>query len=244
MAPYPFTSPALVCDRDTGELVRGWQREALLGQMGAEQRDIDAAEARKLKAVTEWADLHRADAAEVEAESAAHPYDGPRLFADGREMPIVMSGVPVEEFCLAELSAALGISQGAARAVTEEGLEVRERLPRLWGKTMEAVLPVWLARAVARETRSLSDEAADFVDRHLAPFARTLTTTRIKNLVAAAILKFDPDRAAADEAAAAEGRGVWFDFEHGGDAWIGDDARPNGTSRVEAVADTHADPFR
>jgi hypothetical protein len=116
----------------------------------------------------------------------------------------MMSGVPVDDFCLAELSAALGISQGAARARTEEALELRERLPRLWAAVHACRLAAWMARQVARETRSLSDEAADFVDRQLAPFARTLTLTRIKRLVAAAIKRFDPERAAADERATAD----------------------------------------
>jgi hypothetical protein len=82
---------------------------------------------------------------------------------------------------------------------------------------------------------SLSEEAADFVDRQLAPFARTLT--RIKNLLAVAILRFDPERAAAEEAAAADNRGIWCDHERGGDALVGEDSRPNGTGRMETVAD-------
>ncbi len=230
---------------------RGFAREGLLSSLGAVQRDIDAAEAGKLVMVTDWADLHRAD----EVASRRVPEGLLPLataLVDCHDMPIVMSGVPVEEFCLAELSAALHLSHGATRSLTEDALELRERLPRLWDKIHAGVLPVWKGRLVAKETRSLPDQAADYVDRQLAPFARNLTPARIHNLVAAAVLRFDPDRAAA----ASDGRGVWFDFEHGGahptnlngaadpaDPAQGDltgvaGSRPGGVGRVEAVAST------
>jgi hypothetical protein len=213
---------------------RGWRREALLSGLAADQREVDAAEARKLRRITDWADLHRADAAESFADEALLPGHG------DHSMPILMSGVPVDEFCLAELATALRCSHGAARARTEEALEVRERLPRLWDKVHIGALPAWKALAVAKETLSLSDDAADHVDRHLAPFARSLTVGRIKNLVAAAILRFDPDRAAADAAAASDARGVWFDFEHGAAELPTTDARPDGTARFEGVGDVPA----
>ena len=209
---------------------RGWRRELVLSGLAADQRDIDAAEARKLLKITEWADLHRADVVVL---------DGDTLLPsplDSHDEPILMSGVPIDEYCLAELSAALRPSHGAARSITEDGLEIRERLPRCWDRVQAGKLPAWKARTIAKQTRSLSDEAADWVDRHLAPFASKLSTTRIKKAVDAAILTFDPDRAAADARAASDGRGVWFDFEHGDDDPVLDESRPDGTMRFEGVA--------
>ncbi|GAA1914479.1 hypothetical protein J2S63_003037 [Marmoricola bigeumensis] len=229
MAHYPFGTAEV--EHDLGELTRGWDRTARLSRMQTRRRAREASEAQDLLDLVGWADDHRTDALESWAGAALLPGH------EGHSEPIMMSGVPVDDFCLAELSAALGISQGAARARTEEALELRERLPRLWTAVHAGRLAAWMARQVARETRSLSDEAADFVDRQLAPFARTLTLTRIKRLVAAAIKRFDPERAAADERAAAEDRGVWFDLEHGGDELVTEDSRPNGTGRLEAVAD-------
>jgi hypothetical protein len=221
-----FRSPA---PADLTPQGREWRREALLSGIGAEDREIQAAEARKLVAITAWADLHRTDAAESFADESLLPGH------DQHSMPIVMAGVPVEEYCLAELATAMRVSHGAARARTEQALELRERLPRLWGKVHAAKLPAWMALVVAKETLSLSDEAAEFVDRQLAPFARTLTLARIKRAVAAAILRFDPERAAAEAAAASDGRGVWFDLEHGSAELPTTDARPDGVGRCEIV---------
>src|SRR3954453_395177 len=186
MSAEPVTTPDQARDRELGELTRGWAREALLGSMAADQREIDAAEARKLQRVTVWADLHRTDVVESHA--------GEDLLGghDQHSMPILMSGVPVAEYCLAELSAALRTGHGAVRALTEQALEGRERLPRLWARCQAGHLPAWKLRLVAKETLSLSDEAADYVDRHLAPFAKHLSVGRIKNPITTAILRHDP----------------------------------------------------
>jgi hypothetical protein len=233
MAHYPFGSPEVADhDLDVGELTRGWDRTARLARMKSRARDRDASEALDLLDLVGWADDHRTDAAESFADAALLPGH------QDHSCPIWMSGVPVDEYCLAELSSALGLSQASARARTEQALELRQRLPRLWAKIHTGTLPAWKARLVAKDTLTLSDEAADYVDRHLAPFAKDLSLTRIKNLITAAILRFDPDKAAEQEAAAGESRGVWFDLEHGGDDLVTDASRPNGTGRMEAVADT------
>ena len=215
---------------------REWARRGVLSSLGGVQREIDAGEARKLTLVTEWADLHRADAASEQTDS-----DGvlrPTSVFDFPSEPVLMSGVPVDDHCLAELATALRLSHGAARGLTEDALELRERLPRLWARVQAGTCKVGKARAVAQRTRSLSDEAADHVDRQLAPFAGSLGVGRIKTAVDAAILRFDPERAAAEAAEASDSRGVWFDLEHGGDDLALDDSRPNGVGRLEAVAST------
>ena len=228
----PGTPAARVRDVEPRE----WARRGVLSSLGGVQREVDAGEARKLRLVTEWADLHRADAVseQTDSDGVLHPAS---VYAFSSE-PVVMSGVPVDEFCLAELATALRLSHGTARGLTEDALELRERLPRLWVKVHAGTCPVWKARLVAQKTRSLSDAAADFVDRQLAPFAATLGAGRIKTAVDAAILRFDPDRAAAEAAEASDNRGVWFDLEHGGDDLVLDDSRPNGVGRLEAVAST------
>ena len=225
------TSPIAAADQDLDPRLRAWDRTARLSRIKARRQERDALEAADMLDIVGWADDHRADVVSSFAGSSLLP--GQEHFSE----PIMMSGVAVDEFCLAELATALRISQGATRARTEQSLEVRERLPRLWVKVHAGVLPAWKARQVAQLTLTLSDEAADYVDRQLAPFARTLTTTRVKNLVDAAILRFDPERAKAEAEAAGERRGVWFDLEPGGDELATDGSRPDGTGRMEAVAD-------
>ena len=232
MAPYPFgsTEVAPVDHRDLGELTREWDRTARLERMQTRRRDRDASEALDLIDLAGWADDHRTDAVESWAGESLLPGH------DSHTEPIMMAGVPVDEFCLAELSAALGISQASARARLEQTLELRQRLVRLWAAVHAGKLPAWKARQVAQMTLSLSDEAADHVDRHLAPFAGDLGLGRIKNLIKAAILRFDPETAAADAAQASDGRGVWTDLEHGGAELPTDGSRPNGVGRTEIVA--------
>ena len=212
---------------------REWARRNVLSSVKSQQREIDAGEARKLKLATDWADLHRADAVEEQTDEDG-VFRAESVFAFATE-PVVMSGVPVDDHCLAELATGLRLSHGATRSYVEDGLEIRERLPRLWAKVQAGKCKVGKARAVAQKTRSLSDEAADYVDRHLAPFAGSLGAGRIKTAVDAAVLKFDPARAAAEAAAASNNRGVWVDHEHGGADLVLDGSRPNGTGRAAVV---------
>ncbi|GAA1937442.1 HNH endonuclease signature motif containing protein [Nocardioides marmoribigeumensis] len=140
---------------------------------------------------------------------------------------------------MTELATALRTSHAAARSLTEDALELRERLPRCWARVHAGKCPAWKARTVAQQTRTLPEEAADWVDRNLAPFATSLSVTRIKNAAAAAVLRFDPDRAAAEAEAASDKRGVWFDFEHGADDLddpVLQGSRPDGTMRFEGLA--------
>ncbi|MDR7360847.1 HNH endonuclease signature motif containing protein [Nocardioides marmoribigeumensis] len=224
-----FTAPA---PEDLTSQGRGWRREVLLSGVRAEQRTIEAAEARKLSLVTEWADLHRADTVVLDGGSLLPA----PVSVDPANMPILMSGVAVEEYCVTELATTLRTSHGAARSLTQDALELRERLPRLWTRVHAGKCPAWKARKVAQHTLALSDEAADWVDRNLAPFTTSLSVTRIKNAINAAVLRFDPDRAAAEAEAASDRRGVWFDYEHGADDLVLQDSRPDGTMRFEGLA--------
>ena len=102
----------------------------------------------------------------------------------------------------------LGMSERAARSYLGEALELRDRLPRLYAKTLEGVLPTWRAREIAARTRTLSPEVAAYVDAHLAGFADKISTARVIRCVEAAVLHGDPDTAQARAEAAAEHRRV------------------------------------
>ena len=132
----------------------------------------------------------------------------------------------VEEFAVCQLAAALGMSEPAARRYVGQGLELRDRLPRLWAQVMAGLLPAWKARKIAEQTIPLSAAAAAYVDAQLAPFAHKLSFGRILAAVEAAILRHDPDLAAERAAQAAERRGVWIED------------RPEGLTEIHAVTDT------
>ena len=117
-------------------------------------------------------------------------------------LPISGPGVPqVEEFCVAELGAALGISTEAAKKMMGHALELAHRLPRLWARVQRAEVPVWRARLVAEATihahPALSPEAVDWVDAQVAPFVERTGAAAIERLVEQAIklhgLATEPD---------------------------------------------------
>jgi hypothetical protein len=213
---------------------RSSQRRMALDRIAARRASIRAAEADELAAVTEWADLHRSDAADDLLSAVAGLVPSARR-GSWDTCPIDMSGIPVDEYALAELAATLEVSDTTAREVVEDALELRERLPRTWARILALAVPVWKGRILARRTRTLSSEAADYLDRHLALHLHRLSKSRIKAAADAAVLRFDPDRAAADAAEAGDERGVWFDFESGES--LEGTAGPNGTARFSGVAD-------
>ncbi|GAA1915703.1 DUF222 domain-containing protein [Nocardioides marmoribigeumensis] len=219
---------------ETSRDARSTLRRGLLDRVAQRRADIRAAEADELVAVTEWADLHRTDAADHLLSVAAGMLPAPRLAA-WATCPVDMSGVPVDEYALAELATTLQVPDTCARELVEDALELRERLPRSWARVIALAVPVWKARLLARRTRTLSPEAAEHVDRHLAAHLHKLSTTRIKAAVDAAVLRFDPDRAQAEADQAGESRGVWFEFEPGS---LEQSTGTGGTARFGGVADT------
>ncbi len=179
-------------DEAAGE-ARATARRRLLDRVAQQQATIRAAEADELVAVTEWADLHRADAADDLLGTAAGVYPSRRL-ACFETCPVDMSGIPVDEYALAELATTLQVADTTARELVEDALELRERLPRTWARILALQVPTWKARALARRSHSLSPQAADYLDQHLAAHLHKLSLGRIKAAVAAAVLRFDPER--------------------------------------------------
>ena len=145
------------------------------------------------------------------------------------EVAIAGPGAPlVAEFACAELAAALGVPTEWGTRLAGDALELRHRLPRLWARTTRGELPVWRSRRISQATRSLSCEAAAWVDAQVAPFAHRIGPTQTDRLVAAAIARFDPDLAEQQRRAAADGR--FFEVDHQQVAFAG-------TSRVYGELD-------
>jgi hypothetical protein len=226
------TAPALTLIPGESVEVLGLDADHTLGMVINERRRQDEAAARELKAVTHWADLHRVTDGTIGAIDAslcagyARPGVDPLLGREGQLRFLGEGAFAVEEFAVSQLATALGMGEAAARAYVGQGLELRERLPRLWGKVMAGLLPAWKARQIAAETIPLNAAAAGYVDAHLAPFAHTMSLHRILRCVHAAVIRHDHTLAADRAAKAAEGRGVWVD----------DDL--DGTSRIVAVTTT------
>ena len=93
-----------------------------------------------------------------------------------------------------------------------DSVELKYRLPRVWARVQSGDLEPWRARRIAQETLGLTREAAAFVDAQVAPFAHRIGIAALERLVAEAVARFMPDKAAEDAAKAADGR--HFTIEH------------------------------
>jgi hypothetical protein len=157
----------------------------------------------ELELAVQWALLHPCPGNEWPAH-----WGDPSLDAD--VTPLAGPGAPlVAEFAPADLAAALGITLDAARELIGDGLELTYRLTGLWDLTQTGAVPVWRARAIARETHDLSMEAAAFADRLICATPAKIHLVDAKRLVDEARLYYDPDRAIADEEHELTRRGVW-----------------------------------
>ena len=80
-------------------------------------------------------------------------------------------GTPeVSEYCAAELGVLQGTGIMAARSLIADALDLRYRLPRLWGRVLTGGVRAWQARRIAEQTRPLSWEACADVDHALSDF--------------------------------------------------------------------------
>ncbi|QIK65090.1 DUF222 domain-containing protein [Nocardioides sp. HDW12B] len=217
-----------------GVEVLGLDASATLSFVTGRRRAVDLAAAQELEGVAHWADLHRVgglgsvDSEILDAMSIAEQLaaESDRRGVEGVLRLAGQGAFMVEEYAVAELATALGLGERAGRAYVGQAVELRDRLPRCWAAVMAGALPAWKARQVAERTIPLADGTAAAVDASLAPFAGRLTLARITRAVDAAILRHEPDLAAAREAEAAEKRGVWLE-----------DAL-DGTSTLDARLDT------
>ncbi|MDF9716293.1 hypothetical protein INN71_15250 [Nocardioides sp. ChNu-153] len=175
-----------------------------------------SAEVATFVAVADWADAHTDGVVGDPIGPLGLWHEDPSAVPGGdRFLELGGPGAPlVSEFCLYEISAALGRSVASGRPLVGDAIELRHRLPRLYARvlagadpaTQKRALPVWRARKIAALTRTLTAEAADFVDRNLAPVAHRATMPTVERLVAEAIARFDPENAELDRVDADAGR--------------------------------------
>ncbi|WP_030485100.1 HNH endonuclease signature motif containing protein [Nocardioides aequoreus] len=188
------------------------------------------AQVRQLRLALQWALLHPA------AEGAAYAGwgDDGLVLGDGVGGPIPLAGDGAPLVAAAaplELAAALGRPAEHAQQLLGDTLELVFRLPRLWELMCAGRIPVWRARAISRETRDLSLDAALHADRLLCAVPDRLdqlTAAGAARLVHEARLHADPDRARADEDEALARRGVWLQR----------DGRAPGVTDVHLTLDT------
>jgi hypothetical protein len=140
-------------------------------------------------------------------------------------------GTPaVAAFAAESLAVAVGCSPAEAASRMADALDLRHRLPLLGDHVDALRVPVWMARRVAARSRTLSREAAAWVDRQLAVRVGSVGPAQLDRLVAEAAARCDGE-SLADRTAAA--RASWdVVLSHP------DPATYAGTSHLHATGDT------
>lgn len=186
-------------------LERHRDRRLLAGAVDALARER-AAQVDLLVAAADWADAHPVG----EGEAAAS-HGGSGAYGE-QAVSLAGPGAPLmSEFAAFEFAAALGWTPERTRALIADAIELRHRLPRLWDLTVsDRLVPVHVARHIARHTLDLTKDAANQADRAVAgePPSR-IAKARALRLVDEVRLWFDPDRAVDDEQHALAARGAW-----------------------------------
>jgi hypothetical protein len=198
LAPCPVRDDALDCLDASATLAFA------AGAQAAEQ----AARVALLDAAAHWADLH---GVLDKAGSVALP-GAERLISFGGARTPSMT-----EFCPAELGAVLGMSTYAASRLIGDALDLRHRLPVLWGRVRAGEVKAWMGQQAAQATRDQSAEIAAIVDATIAPYAHRLSWGRLEAIIDAVIIEAHPAAAAEKARHAALEQGVWVSpsTEHG-----------------------------
>ena len=173
---------------------------AVLGFVRDRRAVADRAEAELLQLAVSWVAMHSVDSIDQAATVWDRTYGDTGITVAGPGAPLVA------EFSVAEFAVAVGLSTEAGKAYLGEAVELRYRLPRTWKRVRAGELVAWRARRIARATILLSAEAADFVDRHVAPYAHRIRVSQLDRLITEAIDRFLPEEAERRRQAAADGR--------------------------------------
>jgi hypothetical protein len=167
---------------------------AVLAAARRERIEADAAEARLLERVAEWAQLHQVT-------------DPDERIATYGDTPVSLAGAGaphVAHFAVLEFGAVIGISRRATESLFGDVIELAHRLPKTWERVTGGTLKPWRARQIAQATQVLSMEAAAFVDSQVAAFANRISPAELQRLIDTAIARFMPGHAEQIAAAAEE----------------------------------------
>ncbi|WP_370039606.1 hypothetical protein, partial [Nocardioides sp.] len=187
------------------------------GDLLTEIRDLDKAadqaDRDRFIAIAEWADRHTTGQLmpdlygtfglpDDDAHTAAENAWVTRFGMPGADTLLELAGPgapEISEFAVIELAAALGRSTDSGRMLLSDAVEARYRLPKIWQRLVDGQVQVWRVRRVTDLTRGLTQEAAAFVDAHLAHAIHTASFTTVKRLVAEAAARFDPETSEMEE---------------------------------------------
>src|SRR3954449_2937335 len=192
--------------------LRDLDARGVLDRVASARRNADREEAALLAAVVAYVDLHPVTDPDTDAP-VGWPTTTP-LIDRGVvvETPLAGDGTPgVASYAVEALAAALHLPYRSTLGLVADAVELCYRLPRLWALVQAGRLQAWEARQVAHETTHLSRPTVAFVDRHLAGPAARNQLPNVAGLIHEALLRCDPQAAAAREQAALDRRDVTFE---------------------------------
>ncbi|WP_082605905.1 hypothetical protein, partial [Nocardioides sp. Root190] len=170
----------------------------LLTELGANVKGRHQLEIDEWIAIVAWADQNVVETVEGAATVLAGVVD--------TGVPIAGPGAPlVSEFELMELIAVLGRTPDGGRMHVGRIIECAWRLPSVYASVIAGRIPPYKAHRIADQTRSLTPDAAAFVDRQLAAVGN-VGWAQLDRLITEAIIRFDPERAEAERQKAQEHR--------------------------------------
>ncbi|WP_158630586.1 HNH endonuclease signature motif containing protein [Nocardioides daphniae] len=140
---------------------------------------VRRAEADTLLIAYEWAVAHPAREDGADAAIFHSPVGFEPISGDGT--------LEVNEYAVAELGGALGLSTDAAKKLIGHALELAHRLPRLWARVTAGEVPVWRARLVAEAMihayPALPAEGVAWIDAQVAPFIEKMGRAAVDRLI-------------------------------------------------------------
>ncbi|MEE3125952.1 MAG: hypothetical protein VX494_01975 [Actinomycetota bacterium] len=198
----------------------------LLALAVAQKQAADDADRQLFITIAEWAERHTTGALmpdlygtfglpDDDAHTKAENAWVSRFGMPGADTMLELAGPgapEVSEFAVIELAAALGRSTDSGRMLLSDAVEARYRLPKIWQRLLDGQVQVWRIRRVTDLTRGLTQEAAAFVDAHLAHAVHTASFTTVKRLVAEAAARFDPEGCEMEEVDTAASLHVTLDL--------------------------------
>lgn len=178
-----------------------------IAALRAQHREVRLAEARELALAARYAE----QCSSTDATAVVLP--GCETLTQ-----LAGDGTPkVAEFAGLELAMGLGVPADEAHALMTSALAIKHRLPGIWRLTMDAVVPVWLARKLSMTTRDLDILSSLTVDEELAKHAAKVPAGRLLAMADGLVLaSLEPAVAEKRKADAADSRGVWFEPRDGG----------------------------
>lgn len=150
-----------------------------------------------------WCDLHSGDPQAV-------PGAVPRSRGGDRLLRIGGDGTPeVSELCFAELAIARSAGVIATENEVAAVLDLRHRMPLLWGAVQRLEVEGWVARRIAKDSRRLDRDRVALVDAAVSAAIHE-SPARLLAIAEAKIIEADPDLHRAKLEEDARRTGVWL----------------------------------